>query len=920
MRTRILACFIILLVFLFKAQSFAQGAGEVGENALAIPVIECRIEVSEDELFFQNYDYVPNRITVTITVENISPEDTAVARDLEVNLLADPRFNIGEGKNPRQTVINPATGGDSLMFGESASVTFELILADAADVDQTLTLGVLATSSNAYSDEAETEVWVQREHIPVYATFCTPEFDEIVFDDNINDYSPNPFTIKVDVGNNGLPEGYSDSTWVSFIGTRGVSPFPQDTPEKYLELLSPGETESVFFQLVPSRRNNDTTVTLCFQVRGIGGYKRKIYIDTCCVDIFIPAAKQAEYEVVCDIVPDSVIFIDHEYNPDPFDFNVNIRNIGTAVGKDVRAKVILPAGIQLALGEVDDKPIGDLDPNGTANVSWSLSPTRLFERETLTIGVRVYDVFNNQAFCADSVIIDSVRKAIFNVACTGPDTIFADSDAGLYLNSPFDVFFTVDNVGSDYADSVKATVIIQAPNIVPVPGFPAVQFKDLVSPDGTDTLGVSSSFVFTWPMQAEPIAIGRTVRIVFRVEALNAEPVECVLEIYVQKLDAPSLDIWCEIVPPDSVRFDPRTGGYSPPNVFYRVCAVNDGGGVARNVQATLSIPPRMLLADGETLIKNFPRDLSPNDTVCLEWVLIPVKRTDFGSDVQFTTEVTSENVPDRPTTTCTVFIPALPNTAALSISRNNVGYTGQIIMVPVFIDDPTDKDIKKFEIEIDYNLDPNRNRMPEDVVEFVEIVKVNSLTAEWDIVSQSSNPTNDRLFFTIESGTPLAYPVIPTGGVIPPLVWLKFRAVYGLAPNELSITSTDLLWPAVEEVEAKIRINDGSIFPRVEDGLIWVSGDCLRPLTASPDYSIFNKPNPFNPVTTIVYTIPTDQQVRISVFDVLGRELEVLVDEYRLAGTHAVVFNSRQLPSGIYFYRMETPNFHEMKKMVVSK
>jgi hypothetical protein len=430
---------------------------------------------------------------------------------------------------------------------------------------------------------------------------------------------------------------------------------------------------------------------------------------------------------------------------------------------------------------------------------------------------------------------------------------------------------------------------------------------------------VDNCVTFTWPLQAEATAVGRMVRIIFRVEALNAEPVECVCEVFVQKLDAPNLDVWCETDPADSLHFDPRTGGYFPPSITFRLCATNEGGGIAKNVKATLAIPPRMILANGETLEKPFPVDLGPGDTSCIEWVLIPVKRTDFGSVATFIAEVTAENVVERPTVPCWVFVPALPNTVAMSIPRNNVGYTGQLILVPIFIDDPSDKDVQKFEIELDYNMDQNRNRFTDDIIEFLEVVKVNSLTASWDITSQSANPTNDKVNFTHVSpnGTPLDYPTI---GVIPPLVWLKFRAVYGQDPNSLDITSTDMLWPPANEIEAKIRINNGSIFPRVTDGLVWVSGDCLRPLTASPEYVIFNRPNPFNPATTIQYTIPRDERVKITVFDALGREVEILVDEIRSAGTHSVVFDAKQLPSGIYFYRMETPHYTQMKKMVVAK
>lgn len=910
MTKRILLPAIVLLALLFPSRMTAQGVGGGGgESVLGLPVIECRMETPDESLFFQGNDYNPNRIQVTVWVKNIGPEDTAVARGLEVRMLADTRFII-EG-DPLRTIVNPNNGGDSLEYGEEASVTYVLIVAAERNTDGIDVIGTIVTSDNAYSVTCEKDIWVEHEYFPVFQTICSANFN-LIFDDNIDEYNPNPFTVRVDLTNIG--DGNSDSTWIRFIGTRGVSPFPQDTPEKYLDVLVAGGTKTGLFQLVPTRRNNDTTVTICFQVRGIGGYQRKIYIDTCCVDVFIPAAKQAAYDVQCDVVEDSVMFVDHKYVPDPFNYKVDVKNIGTARGKDVRANIILPPGILLGPGETSEKTIGDLEVGDTASLNWRLTTTRLFERDTLEICVRVYDMFDNQAICCDPVIVDSVRKAIFDVSCICPDTIYADQQAGIYINNPFDVFFNVCNVGSDYADSVKATVLIQSPIITTVTGFPAVQYKV-----PKDTLSVGGCYMFTWPMQAEPSSVGRTVRITFRVEAQNAEPVECVCEVYVQKLDAPNLDGWCETEPADSLHFDPRTGGYLPPVIVYRFCVTNAGGGIAKNLKATLAIPPRMILANGETLEKPFPRDLGPNDTACVQWVLIPVKRTDFGSMVSFTAEVTAENVVERLTCTSTVFVPALPNTAALSIPRNNVGYTGQVIVVPIYIDDPTDKDIHKFQIEIDYNMDDARNRFAQNVVEFLEVVNLNSLTADWAITDQVVNATNDRVNFTIVSppNVPLGY---PAGSVTPPLIWLKFRAVYGQAPNELDITSTDLLWPVANEIATKILINDGSVFPRVTDGLLYVSGDCLRPLTASPEYVIFNRPNPFNPATTIEYAIPQDEHVRITVFDALGRSVEVLVDEIRTAGTHAVVFDAKQLPSGIYFYRMETPNFTKMQKMVVAK
>ena len=68
-----------------------------------------------------------------------------------------------------------------------------------------------------------------------------------------------------------------------------------------------------------------------------------------------------------------------------------------------------------------------------------------------------------------------------------------------------------------------------------------------------------------------------------------------------------------------------------------------------------------------------------------------------------------------------------------------------------------------------------------------------------------------------------------------------------------------------------------------------------------------FPNPNPFNPVTRISYNVPTTQHVRIAIYDVAGRLVEDLVNETKAAGEHVVEWDAGRLPSGVYFYRMQT-------------
>ena len=80
------------------------------------------------------------------------------------------------------------------------------------------------------------------------------------------------------------------------------------------------------------------------------------------------------------------------------------------------------------------------------------------------------------------------------------------------------------------------------------------------------------------------------------------------------------------------------------------------------------------------------------------------------------------------------------------------------------------------------------------------------------------------------------------------------------------------------------------------------------------------NFPNPFNPSTTIRFELPHSSQAILTVYDVLGREVTVLVNERKDAGVHEVKFDGSKLASGVYFYRLQAGDFLSTKKMLVLK
>jgi photosystem II stability/assembly factor-like uncharacterized protein len=80
------------------------------------------------------------------------------------------------------------------------------------------------------------------------------------------------------------------------------------------------------------------------------------------------------------------------------------------------------------------------------------------------------------------------------------------------------------------------------------------------------------------------------------------------------------------------------------------------------------------------------------------------------------------------------------------------------------------------------------------------------------------------------------------------------------------------------------------------------------------------NYPNPFNPATIIKFGLPVGDNVKLTIFDLLGREVAVLVNEFRTAGTYEASFDASSISSGVYFYKLETPNFTESKRMMLIK
>jgi len=79
------------------------------------------------------------------------------------------------------------------------------------------------------------------------------------------------------------------------------------------------------------------------------------------------------------------------------------------------------------------------------------------------------------------------------------------------------------------------------------------------------------------------------------------------------------------------------------------------------------------------------------------------------------------------------------------------------------------------------------------------------------------------------------------------------------------------------------------------------------------------NYPNPFNTSTKISYSLPTSGLVNLTIYDLLGKEIRILVSEFQSAGLYSINFNANKLASGIYFYNLQVGNdFVETRQMLL--
>jgi hypothetical protein len=143
---------------------------------------------------------------------------------------------------------------------------------------------------------------------------------------------------------------------------------------------------------------------------------------------------------------------------------------------------------------------------------------------------------------------------------------------------------------------------------------------------------------------------------------------------------------------------------------------------------------------------------------------------------------------------------------------------------------------------------------------------------------------------------------------------------------KEFASCKADIDWDFKGLLKSIINVSDSNETNELDfkDSLQIASLHIITGITQKDDPSKFelcqNYPNPFNPSTKIEYVIPVGSFVSLKIFDILGRQIAVPVDENQQKGTHTVHFDGASLPSGIYIYVLRAGEFFSQKKMILLK
>ncbi|MBU1983101.1 T9SS type A sorting domain-containing protein [bacterium] len=193
---------------------------------------------------------------------------------------------------------------------------------------------------------------------------------------------------------------------------------------------------------------------------------------------------------------------------------------------------------------------------------------------------------------------------------------------------------------------------------------------------------------------------------------------------------------------------------------------------------------------------------------------------------------------------------------------------------------------------------------LPVELISFDAVASAQGIRVSFSTASETNNDRFEILRGERAEGEFIRIAVLPSQG--------NSATEQGYEYTDTDVNPGQTYWYYLADVDL-----NGS---RAEHREMMVSATALDLVAVPSSYSLSVYPNPFNPSTTISFSLLEAGAVRVAVYDVGGRWIQTLVDEKRSAGNHRVTFDARELPSGVYFVRMESGTFQATRKIVLMR
>ena len=537
-----------------------------------------------------------------------------------------------------------------------------------------------------------------------------------------------------------------------------------------------------------------------------------------------------------------------------------------------------------------ERYVPQLGPGESIDLSWQLSPeTRSYDGD-FRICARVVDSIGLSEQCCTDMFIPKTQNPVLSASCFSIDTLYLDSQTGAYIGNPFEVTLDLSNIGIGMAENVRVSISVLGSFMQVLDG------RDRV----LENLDAGASVRLTWMVEALRRNEPADIPIVFTIIADNHPPVECQLTVHIPAMQTPELTTTCSSLPEDSLFFDWDTGDFEYPRCTLTFTVTNTGAVNAINVSALLVIPSGVVLVSGEETLKPLdPSTLLPGESGTVSWQFRAMRSND-NLLREFRFIARADNAEDAE---CIddLFIEGSPKHVTLSFPEYSLLRYGEKQDIPLYIDRTIGKDLSEYVVQFYYD---------EQVLQILGVSNAGTLTGIGWVGAKMKDMGNGHLEISdYTTGSPLAR----DAGV---LLKLQVEGVF----NENSGTAS--FGESMLHVDSTTSLlNRGEIALNTIPGRVIATNQCLEPLVATERYGLRqNIPNPFNPETVIEFILPEADDIRLVVFDRHGREVTVLAEGRYDAGSHSVRFSGEQLPSGMYFYRLESSRDFEVRKMILSR